>query len=76
MLRTVAAERAELSLSSEPDLFVDGLVCSDQPTAHVLVRAGLIHPRRPGSFGERVPAFLTDLGRSLLPATASLSSTA
>lgn len=59
VLRAVAAGRATLALSCEPDLFVDGLCCSDQVCLHVLVHAGLIRPARPGRIGERVPAVLT-----------------
>lgn len=72
MLRAVAAGRGELSVSSEPDLFVDGLACSDQPTAHALVRAGLIRSARPGGFGVRVPAVLCDPGEVFLRAAEAL----
>lgn len=76
MLRAVSAGRAELSLSSEPDLFVDGLACSDQPAAHTLVRTGLIRAARPGRFGEHVPAILTSQGRAVLRTIDPLPSTA
>nr|WP_158632699.1 hypothetical protein [Amycolatopsis sp. WAC 01375] len=42
MLRAVAQGRAEITVSLEPDLYVDGLPCSDQNTAHRLANAGLI----------------------------------
>lgn len=53
-----------MSLSCEPDLFVDGLQCCDQQVAHDLARAGLLRPVRPGRIGERVPAVLTGRGWS------------
>jgi hypothetical protein len=61
-LRAVAAGRAVLTVSSEPDLFIDGLSCGDQPLAHHLVHQGLLAPCRPGCPGERVPATLTPAG--------------
>lgn len=64
MLRAVEAGRARVSLSCEPDLFVDGLPCCDQQVAHTLARAGLLRPAGPGRVGERVPAELTGRGRS------------
>lgn len=76
MLRAVSAGTAELSLSSEPDLFVDGLACSDQVSAHTLVRSWLIRPARPGRFGERVPALLTGNGEKFLHEAVALSATA
>ncbi|GAA4531596.1 hypothetical protein GCM10023192_22100 [Amycolatopsis samaneae] len=66
MLSAVAAGRALVSLSCEPDLFVDGLPCSDQETAHRLAHAGLIRPARTGRIGDRVPAALTRAGRAAL----------
>lgn len=68
MLKAVAAGRAELTCSSEPDLFVDGLPCCDQSAAHELARAGLIAPVRPGALGQRVPARLTPAGHDVLAA--------
>nr|WP_255431429.1 hypothetical protein [Amycolatopsis sp. WAC 01416] len=38
----MAQGRAEITVSLEPDLYVDGLPCSDQNTAHRLANAGLI----------------------------------
>lgn len=73
MLRAVAAGRAQLTCSSEPDLFVDGLPCCDQFTAHVLAHEGLIRPSRVAPLGHRVPATLTAAGQmhvSALPAAA------
>lgn len=69
ILRAVASGRAQLSLSCEPDMFVDGLACSDQMSAHVLFHAGLIRPVRPGHIGERVPAALTGDGESAMALT-------
>lgn len=42
MLRAVAQGRAEITVSLEPDLYVDGLPCSDQSAAHRLAHAGLL----------------------------------
>ena len=66
MLRAVSDGRAELACSCEPDLFVDGLGCCDQYTAHQLARAGLIRPAIPGAIGQRVRAELTAAGRAVL----------
>src|SRR5438045_2332251 len=65
-LRAVALGHAEITRSCEPDLFIDGLACCDQSTAHRLARNGLIAPAIPGRPGERVPALITELGRSAL----------
>lgn len=65
-LRAVAAGRCELSISAEPDLFIDGLSCGDQPTAHCLAHRGYLAPGRIGHFGEHVPALLTAAGRQVL----------
>lgn len=69
MLRAVAEGRAEMSLSCAPDLFIDGLACSDQFTAHELARAGLVLPTRPGLVGQRVPTRLSTTGEDVLAAT-------
>lgn len=69
MLRAIDAGRAQLTCSSEPDLFIDGLPCCDQFAAHDLVHQGLIRPGRPGLVGQRVPAQLTAAGRALVTAT-------
>jgi hypothetical protein len=66
MLRATAQGRAEISLSCEPDLFVDGLPCCDQFTARQLSHGGLVQPARLGLIGQRVPARLTSAGRSVL----------
>ncbi|MBK1782768.1 hypothetical protein [Prauserella cavernicola] len=66
MLRAVASGRAQLTCSSEPDLFIDGVPCCDQFTAHALSHDGLIRPAGPGGTGQRVPAELTETGRELL----------
>ncbi|HKS43566.1 MAG TPA: hypothetical protein VJT49_00355 [Amycolatopsis sp.] len=65
-LRAVAAGRAEITCSSEPDLFFDGLACADQTTARRLANLGLVAPARTGHPGERVPAVLTDAGSATL----------
>ncbi|ONF73696.1 hypothetical protein [Amycolatopsis keratiniphila] len=62
ILRAVASGRAEITCSSEPDLFIDGLPCCDQYTAHVLAHRGLIVPAQPGPIGHRVRARLTAAG--------------
>lgn len=61
-LRAVARGAAEITLSVEPDLFVDGLACCDQATVHRLARRGFIVAQRQGRAGERVPALITDAG--------------
>ncbi|MFC0433591.1 hypothetical protein [Kutzneria buriramensis] len=66
MLRAVDAGRAQLTCSAEPDLFVDGMPCCDQFTAHVLAHEGLVRPGQPGTPGQRVPAVLTTAGRALV----------
>lgn len=70
MLRAVVAGRAQISCSTEPDLFIDGMPCCDQYTAHLLAHAGLIQPAAQGGVGELVPAALTHAGKvALAPAT-------
>lgn len=66
LLRAVAAGRAEMTCSCEPDLFVDGLCFCDQFAAHQLAHQGLIRPAAPGPVGQRVRAELTPAGRSAL----------
>jgi hypothetical protein len=66
LLRAVGAGRCELTYSCEPDLFIDGRTCCDQLAAHLLAHAGLIRHAAPGAVGQRVPARLTETGRSLL----------
>lgn len=72
MLRAVVAGRAQLSCSSEPDLFIDGVPCCDQYLAHTLAHDGLIEPAYQGVRGSLVPAALTDRGvAALAPAPAA-----
>jgi hypothetical protein len=66
MLRAVAAGRAQLTCSAEPDLFVDGVPCCDQFTAHGLAHEGLVRAGQPGKPGQRVPAVLTRAGCALV----------
>lgn len=66
MLRAVAERRAEMTCSCEPDLFVDGLACCDQATAHDLVHAGLIQPAYPMKVGRRVPVEVTTSGLTVI----------
>lgn len=66
ILRATHSGRVQVSLSCEPDVFIDGLAFSDQPTARTLVHAGLLRASRPGRIGERVPARLTDAGHTVL----------
>lgn len=67
-LRAVAAGRGQLVCSCEPDLFIDGMSCGDQFTAHSLTHLGLIRPARPAPIGGRVPAAVTPAGLSVLGA--------
>ncbi|HVV12896.1 hypothetical protein [Amycolatopsis sp.] len=72
LLKAVASGRAEITCSSEPDLFFDGLACCDQSCARRLAGLGLVAPARQGSPCERVPAVLTPAGRAwLIPRTAA-----
>lgn len=64
ILRAVAAGRAEMTCSCEPDLFIDGLCCCDQSTAHRLAHDGLIAPA--ALTGSRVRAVLTAAGAATL----------
>ena len=66
ILRAVAAGGAELQLGSEPDLFLDGRCCCDQPAAHHLFRTGLITAAALGRIGQRVAAILTPAGKQAL----------
>lgn len=65
-LRAVARGGAEMTLSVEPDLFIDGLACCDQVTGHRLARLGLIVATHQGRAGERVPARITEAGEAAL----------
>lgn len=66
ILRAVAEGRVEVRRSCEPDLYIDGLCCSDQYTAHRLCRRGLIRAAD-GQPGRRAPAELTPAGRAVVP---------
>jgi len=70
MLRAVAANRAEMTLSAEPDLRIDGLLCCDQATARELAHAGLIRPAAPGLPRQWVRAVLTPDGHVAVRRTA------
>lgn len=67
-LNAVAAGRAEMTCSCEPDLFIDGLACCDQYSAHQLADAALITPSHADRHGSRVPAALTEAGATALAA--------
>jgi hypothetical protein len=67
-LRAVAEGRAEMTRSRVPDLYIDGLACCDQHTAHDLAENRLIAPAQPGERGARVVAALTDAGTAALAA--------
>lgn len=66
MLRAIAAGRAVMTCSAEPDLFIDGLACCDQFAARELTHLGLVCPGNPGRAGQRVPARLTPAGLGLI----------
>lgn len=66
MLRAVAAGRAEITVSCEPDLYVDGLPCCDQTAAHRLAHSGYLRAAAEAARGRRCPASLTELGRDAL----------
>jgi hypothetical protein len=68
ILRAVAVGTAELVAGAEPDLYLDGLACSDQFAAHRLVHDGLITAAGPAGTGHRVAAELTTDGAALLAA--------
>ncbi|CAM2903693.1 hypothetical protein SAXI111661_07560 [Saccharomonospora xinjiangensis] len=72
-LHAVAQGIAEITTGCGTNLFVDGLACADQATAHRLVRQGLIAPARHGEPGQRVPATLTDAGKRALGNTPALA---
>lgn len=65
ILRAVAAGGAEIVVSCEPDLMVDGRWC-DHSAVRTLVAAGLIAPafRRP--LGQRTAAIVTPAGWCVL----------
>lgn len=72
-LQAVAQGDAEIAIGCGTSLFIDGLACSDQATAHRLVRAGFIAPARPSEPGQRVPAVLTEAGERALSHTPALA---
>lgn len=81
ILRAVAGGGAELSVSCEPDLFLEGRCCSDQATARSLVRAGFITTISPITegrveFGRRVAARLTTTGQQAMAPAARSSAEA
>ncbi|MFB9924659.1 hypothetical protein ACFORO_02165 [Amycolatopsis halotolerans] len=71
MLKAVAQQRAEMSTSCEPDLFVDGFACCDQMTAHALAKGGYVRPGTGSAAAGRVPAELTEAGVAALSVTAA-----
>nr|WP_043536163.1 hypothetical protein [Saccharomonospora cyanea] len=72
-LQAVAQGDAEIATGCGTNLFVDGLACADQATAHRLVQAGLIGPAYAGEPGQRVPAVLTEAGERALENTPALA---
>ncbi|MCO1657118.1 hypothetical protein, partial [Pseudonocardia humida] len=66
ILRAVGRGGAEVVVGAQPDLFLDGRCCCDQPAAHRLVRAGLIAPAGRTAGGERAAARLTLAGSRLV----------
>jgi hypothetical protein len=68
ILRAVAAGRAEVSCSCEPDLRVDGLMCCDQASVRTLVHRGYIRLSAARTLGKWEPAQLTAAGLALLAA--------
>jgi hypothetical protein len=77
VLGAVAAGRAEITCSCEPDLYVDGVPFCNQWVAHELARAGHLRPARPGRIGQRVAAALTDRGwRAVATPTTSVKEAA
>lgn len=71
MLKAVAQQRAQMSTSCEPDLFIDGFACCDQMTAHALARGGYVRPA--AGAGTAAPglvvAELTEAGVAALSVT-------
>ncbi|MGX7826661.1 hypothetical protein ACTG9Q_16370 [Actinokineospora sp. 24-640] len=65
MLRAIAAGRAQLRCGREPDLYIDGVPCCDQFSAHELIHDGLVATGA-GRFGQFVPAALTAAGSAAL----------
>lgn len=65
MLRAIAAGRGTLRCGREPDLYIDGMPCCDQFSAHELIHDGLVVTAK-GPFGQFVPAKLTAAGSAAL----------
>jgi hypothetical protein len=68
LLRATAADRVELTGSTEPDARVDALPFCDPVTARALVHAGLIEPVTPVGPGQWAAARLTGAGAAALGA--------
>jgi hypothetical protein len=73
MLRAVAAGRAELTGSCEPDLQVDGLPCCDQGAARDLAHAGLVRQSSASAPWQWAPAELTPEGHHVLAELSGLA---
>ncbi|GAA3532926.1 hypothetical protein GCM10022222_15370 [Amycolatopsis ultiminotia] len=73
MLKAIAQQRAEMSASCEPDLFIDGFACCDQMTAHALARGGYVRPAAGATAAGigRIRAELTEAGVAALAVTAA-----
>lgn len=69
MLRAVGGRRAQMSVSCEPDLFIDGFACCDQMTAHALAHGGYIRPAEISTVDGLVPAELAEVGHAALDIT-------
>ncbi|MFC5288767.1 hypothetical protein ACFPM7_17050 [Actinokineospora guangxiensis] len=65
MLRAIAAGRGTLRCGREPHLYIDGVPCCDQFSAHALIHDGLV-ATPPGPTGQFVPATLTPAGSAAL----------
>ncbi|WP_083751673.1 hypothetical protein [Saccharothrix sp. ALI-22-I] len=66
LLKATAANRVDLTRSTEPDVRVDGLPFCDPTTARALVHAGFIEAATPVAPGHRAPARLTAAGVAVL----------
>ncbi|RSN07985.1 hypothetical protein DMC63_34570 [Streptomyces sp. WAC 05977] len=75
ILRAVAAGRAVLVWSCEPDLTVDGCWC-DHSAVHNLLEAGLIAGVRQVGFGQPTPAVITQMGAVVLAEAAEAAEAA
>ncbi len=67
---------AEITCSTESDLFIYGLACCDKFTAHRLAHLRLVIPLRACRTSELVPALLTAAARTALGIPAELSAAA